>query len=90
MNNLHLFDPFVLLLIGASLSIISFTMFVNFVRGVAIIAASIGLIYYFAIATPEDKEYLNEYSKNLYSSVKNQKDLIQKINEVKTSIKEKI
>jgi len=60
--------PFVIFLISISLIIVSFTMFVNFVRGFALIAVTLGLGYY-AFASNDTKKELNAYSENLYQSI---------------------
>jgi len=69
LEDLHLMDPFIWLVFGLAISMIFFTIFVGFVRSVAMIIAIIALVYYFALADKQTKDQLNLYSKNVFNSV---------------------
>lgn len=68
-------DPFIILLITTSLFIVSFTMFVNFIRGFALVLLVLGLFYYI-FSDKETKNTLNIYSNNVYKSITKNEDFL--------------
>jgi len=84
----NMIGPFFFLIIGLSVFIVAFTMFVNFVRGLIVIVASLALGYYFIIATPTDRRSLDSYASKVFSFSGNN-DYVGEIKRIKNSLEKK-
>lgn len=66
MNIFSEIGPFFYLVLGLSIFIISITMFVNFVRGITILIATLSIGYYILIASPSTKKTMDNYANRIY------------------------
>lgn len=57
--------PFFYLIIILSVLIVTFTMFINFVRGMVVIVGGLMLGYYTFIATPTQRDNLDNYAEKI-------------------------
>ena len=63
------FGVFIFYAIALGLLIMLFTFFVNIIRGVVTFALGIAMAYYLFMATPSTKTTMDNYMKNLFSSI---------------------
>lgn len=74
------------------LVVMLFTFFVNFVRGIAMTILGISLLYYSFIATPQVKIEMDNYMKNLVTSVSGGtvESVMSNVNDIKDNVSRKI
>jgi hypothetical protein len=89
--------PFVYYSLGIGVLILGITFFVNLVRGIVLTSLGIGLAYYMLVASPDMKIDMDNYMKNLYTSIKggniisSSSSLVNGIvNNVKTEVSKKV
>ena len=91
MNIFSEIGSFFYLVVGLSIFMISFTMFVNFVRGFAILGASIAIGYYIFIAAPSTKINLDKYADKVFNlSGDYTSDIKSFTNSIESKVKDKI
>jgi len=87
-NFSEILGPFFYLIVSLSILMITFTMFVNFVRGIAILGGSLALGYYILIADISMKNKLDNYASQIFSMSKNS-NYIEKVKSFKNDLEKK-
>jgi len=80
--------PFFYLIVSLSILMIAFTMFVNFVRGIAILGGSLALGYYILIADISTKDKLDNYASQIFSMSKDS-NYVEKVKSLKNNLEKK-